>query len=138
VLPFQGALLIDVTTALLAVALLFLYRIPQPQRDTTQRSSLWDDFVNGVRVVVQHRGLRLLYGVVTLMVVLIMPVFNLMPLFVKTHFGGDVNQVALMQAIGGVGLIAGGGVMFLLNFRRKIATLLMSYALACALIAGTA
>jgi MFS transporter, DHA3 family, macrolide efflux protein len=120
------------------VALLFLYRIPQPQRDTTQRSSLWDDFVNGVRVVVQHRGLRLLYGVVTLMVVLIMPVFNLMPLFVKTHFGGDVNQVALMQAIGGVGLIAGGGVMFLLNFRRKIATLLMSYALACALIAGTA
>jgi DHA3 family macrolide efflux protein-like MFS transporter len=138
VLPFHGALLIDVTTALLAVMLLFLYRIPQPQRDTTQQSSLWGDFVAGVRVVVHHRGLLLLYAVVTLMVVLIMPVFSLMPLFVTTHFGGDVNQVALMQVIGGVGLIAGGIVTFLLNFQRKIVTLLVSYALACALIAGTA
>lgn len=67
VLPFHGALLIDVTTALLAVTLLFLYRIPQPQRDTTQRSSLWGDFVDGVRIVVHHRGLLLLYSVVTLL-----------------------------------------------------------------------
>jgi MFS transporter, DHA3 family, macrolide efflux protein len=138
VLPFQGALLIDVTTALLAVALLFVYRIPQPQRDTTRRSSLWGDFVDGVHVVVRHRGLLLLYAVVTLMVVLILPVFSLIPLFVKTHFGGDVGQVALMQAIGGVGLIAGGVLTFLLNFRRKIITILVGYALACALIAGTA
>jgi DHA3 family macrolide efflux protein-like MFS transporter len=137
-LPFQGALLIDVATALLAVALLFLYRIPQPQRDTTQPSSIWGDFVDGVRMVAHHRGLRLLYGVVTLMVVLIMPVFNLMPLFVATHFGGNVNQVALMQGIGGFGLIAGGIVTFVLNFRRKIVTLLVAYALACALIAATA
>jgi MFS transporter, DHA3 family, macrolide efflux protein len=138
VLPFQGALLIDVTTALLAVGLLFLYRIPQPQRDTTERSSLWGDLVAGVRLVVHHRGLLLLYGVVTLMVVLIMPVFSLMPLFVKTHFGGDVNQVALMQGIGGIGLIAGGVLTFLLHFRRKIVALLVAYALACALIASTA
>jgi MFS transporter, DHA3 family, macrolide efflux protein len=137
-LPFQGALLIDVTTALLAVMLLFLYRIPQPERDTTQRSSLWGDFVEGVRVVVHHRGLLLLYGVITLMVVLILPVFSLMPLFVTTHFGGNINQVALIQGIGGVGLIAGGVLTFLLNFRRKIVTLLVSYALACALIASTA
>jgi DHA3 family macrolide efflux protein-like MFS transporter len=138
VFPFQGALLIDVTTALLAVSLLFLYRVPQPQRDTTQRSSLWGDFVDGVRLVAHHRGLRLLYGVVTLMVVLIMPVFSLMPLFVTTQFGGDVSQVALMQAIGGVGLIAGGVLAFLLKFRRRIITLLLSFSLACALIASAA
>jgi DHA3 family macrolide efflux protein-like MFS transporter len=91
-----------------------------------------------VRLVVHHRGLLLLYSVVTLMVVLIMPVFSLMPLFVKTHFGGDVNQVALMQGIGGIGLIAGGVLTFLLHFQRKIVALLVSYALACALIASTA
>jgi MFS transporter, DHA3 family, macrolide efflux protein len=138
VFSFQGALLIDVITALLAVTLLFVYRIPQPQRDLTQHSSLWGDFVDGVRLVAHHRGLLLLYGVITLMVVLIMPIMNLIPLFVTTHFGGDVNQVALMQAIGGVGLIVGGVLTFVLNFRRKIITLLVSYALACALIAGTA
>jgi DHA3 family macrolide efflux protein-like MFS transporter len=137
-LPLQGALLIDVATALLAVALLFLFRIPQPERDTTQPSSLWGDFTDGVRVVVHHRGLLLLYGVVTLMVMLIMPIFNLIPLFVTSYFGGDINQVALMQAVGGVGFIAGGIVTFLLKFKRKIVTLLLAYAIACALIAATA
>src|SRR5262245_40538605 len=38
-LPLQGALLIDVATALLAVVLLVPYRIPQPQRDTAQQPS---------------------------------------------------------------------------------------------------
>lgn len=137
-LPLQGALLIDVTTALLAVLLLLLYRIPQPHDATTQRLSLWGDFIAGVRVVAQHRGLLVLYSVVTLMSVLIMPVFNLIPLFVTSHFGGDVTQVALMQGLGGIGLIAGGVLTFLLNFQRKIVTLLVSYAVSCALIAGTA
>lgn len=137
-LPFQGALLIDVVTALLAVGLLFVHRIPQPERNATAQASLLGDFVAGVRLVVHHRGLLLLYVVITLMVLLIMPIFNLIPLFVTTHFGGNVNQVALMQAIGGVGLIAGGIMAFVINVQRKIVILLLAYALACALIAGTA
>jgi DHA3 family macrolide efflux protein-like MFS transporter len=135
-LPFHGALLIDVVTALVAVALLVPFRIPQPQRDPTQRPSIWQDFIAGVRVVTGHRGLLVLYAVVTLMVVLIMPVFNLIPLFVSSHFAGDVNQVALMQGAGGIGLIVGGMVAFLVKVRRRSAALLAGYTLACALIAG--
>lgn len=137
-LPLYGALAIDVVTALLAVALLLPFRIPQPERDPAQQTSLWGDFAAGVRLVTGHRGLRLLYGVVTMMVVLIMPVFSLMPLFITTHFGGEVNQVALMQAIGGVGLIGGGVLAFVMKVQRKIVALLGGYALACALIAAMA
>jgi DHA3 family macrolide efflux protein-like MFS transporter len=88
--------------------------------------------------VTKHCGLLALYAVVTLMVMLIMPVFNLIPLFVHSHFAGDVNQVALMQGAGGVGLIGGGLLAFLVRVRRRSVALLTAYALACALIAGTA
>jgi MFS transporter, DHA3 family, macrolide efflux protein len=134
--------MIDVCTALLAVALLMLYRIPQPRRDPAQRTTIWSDVVEGVRLVMRHRGLRLLYLVVTLMVVLIMPIFSLAPLFVSTHFDGDVNQVAVMQGLGGVGLILGGvglilggALAFVLKVRRKIVMMLACYALSCALLA---
>lgn len=89
-------------------------------------------------MVTKHRGLLALYTVVTLMVMLIMPVFNLIPLFVHSHFAGDVNQVALMQGAGGVGLIGGGLLAFLVRVWRRSAALLAAYALACGLIAGTA
>jgi MFS transporter, DHA3 family, macrolide efflux protein len=135
---FHGALLIDVATALLAVTLLFLFRIPQPQRDATQLPSFWGDFADGVRLVAHHRGLRLLYIVVMLIVVLVIPINSLIPIFVTTHFAGGVAQVALMQAMSGVGLIVGGVLTFLISAQRKIVALLLSYALACALIAAMA
>jgi DHA3 family macrolide efflux protein-like MFS transporter len=137
-LPLYVVLTIDVVTALLAVALLLPFSIPQLERDPTQQTSLWSDFVAGVRLVAAHDGLRWLYGVVTLMVVLIMPVFSLMPLFITTHFGGDVNQVALMQALGSIGLIGGGILAFVVKVQRKIVVLLCGYALGCGLIAAMA
>jgi MFS transporter, DHA3 family, macrolide efflux protein len=135
---FHGALLIDVATALLAVSLLFLFRIPQPQRDTTQQPSFWGDFAAGVRLVAGHPGLRLLYIVVMLIVLLVIPVNSLIPIFVTTHFAGGVGQVALMQAMSGVGLIIGGLATLALNARRKVVALLVSYGLACALLAAMA
>jgi DHA3 family macrolide efflux protein-like MFS transporter len=137
-LPLYGALSIDVITALLAVALLLPFSIPQPERAPAQQTSLWGDFVAGVRLVAGHRGLRLLYGMIILMVMLIMPVFSLMPIFITTHFGGDVNQVALMQAIGGVGFIGGGILAFVVKVQPKIVVLLCGYTLACGLIAAMA
>lgn len=138
VVPFGGALLIDVVTALLAVSLLCLFRIPQPARDSTQSTNIWGDFVAGVRLVAQHRGLLLLYVVVTLIVLLVIPINSLTPLFVSTHFDGGVRQVALMQAAGGVGLIAGGVLTIAIKLRRKVVMLLAAYGLACALIAAMA
>lgn len=124
--------------ALLAVSLLFLFRIPQPQRDATQQPSFWGDFAAGVRLVAGHPGLRSLYIVVMLIVLLVIPVNSLIPIFVTTHFAGGVSQVALMQAMSGVGLIIGGLATLALNARRKVVTLLVSYGLACALVAGMA
>jgi DHA3 family macrolide efflux protein-like MFS transporter len=138
-LPFQGALLVDVVTALLAIVPLFFFRVPQPQRAAAQQSSLWSEFVAGAQVVVQNRGLLQLYGLVMLVVLTIMPTFTLTPLLVTEHFERGVNAVALMEGLAGVGIIAGGALISITPlFKRRITTILISFAISCATVAFTA
>jgi len=149
-LPFQGALMVDVVTALLGITPLFVFAVPQPKRLPAAAtgadeatggilSHLWKDFVGGLRVVVHNRGLFLLYGMVMLVVVTLMPTFTLTPLLVREHFNGGVNEVAFMEGLAGIGMIAGGMLIASVSiFRRKIVTVLVSFALSCAAVAFTA
>jgi MFS transporter, DHA3 family, macrolide efflux protein len=137
--PFQGALLVDVVTALLGIVPLLIFAIPQPQRTALDQTGLWADFLSGARVVLHHRGLLLLYGLVMLVVITIMPTFTLTPLLVREHFGGGVNQVAFMEGLAGAGVIVGGLLIAVVPlFKRKIVTVLVSFAISCATVALTA
>jgi DHA3 family macrolide efflux protein-like MFS transporter len=138
-LPFQGALMVDVATALLGIVPLLRFAIPQPRRDDTAQSSIAADLLAAVRVVVNNRGLLLLYGMVTLVVLTVMPTFTLTPLLVREQFGGGVNEVAFMEGLSGVGIIAGGALIAVTPlFRRRIVTVLVSFAISCATVAFTA
>jgi DHA3 family macrolide efflux protein-like MFS transporter len=138
-LPFQGALMVDVATALLGIVPLLIYAVPQTQRSDTHESGLWSDFVGGAQVVLRNRGLLLLYGLVALVVLTIMPTFSLTPLLIKGHFAGGVSEVAFMEGLGGIGMIAGGVLVTVVPlFRRKIVTILISFAVSCAAVAMTA
>jgi DHA3 family macrolide efflux protein-like MFS transporter len=138
-MPFEGALAVDVVTALLGIVPLLLFAIPQPRRADAAHASFLSDFVGGARVVLHNRGLLLLYGLVTLVVLTVMPTFVLTPLLVKEHFGGGVNEVALMEGLAGVGIIAGGALIAAVPiFRRRIVTILVSFAISCATVALTA
>jgi DHA3 family macrolide efflux protein-like MFS transporter len=138
-LPFQGALAVDVVTALLGIVPLLIFAIPQPRRAAAEGSGLWADFAGGARVVLHNRGLLLLYGLVALVVLTIMPTFTLTPLLVKEHFGGGVNEVAFMEGLAGLGIIAGGALIAATPlFKRKIVTILVSFAISCATVAFTA
>lgn len=138
-LPFQGALLVDVATALLGIVPLLIFAVPQERRAAGPQPGLWADFMGGARVVLHNRGLLELYGLVTLVVLTIMPTFTLTPLLVKEHFGGGVNEVAFMEGLAGIGLIAGGMLIAAVPlFRRRIVTILLSFAISCATVAFTA
>lgn len=137
-LPFYAALSIDIATAVLGIVPLLLFSIPQPARHDHQHSSMWSDFKAGARVVIHNRGLLMLYGLLTLVVLTIMPTFSLTPLLVTEHFAGTVNHVAIMEGLAGMGMIAGGVLITMMPIRRKIVTVLISFAFACAAVAATA
>jgi DHA3 family macrolide efflux protein-like MFS transporter len=138
-LSFEGALLVDVVTALLGIVPLFFFAIPQLARDATAPTGMWQDFAGGARVVLGNPGLRMLYGLVMLVVITIMPTFTLTPLLVRDHFNGGVNEVAIMEGLAGLGTIAGGLLIAAVPiFRRKIVTILISFAISCGTVALTA
>lgn len=137
-LPTQGALLIDVVTAVLGMLPLLFFRIPQ-KRAIATASSMMTELQAGVRYVFAQRGLALLLGLLGLIVMTILPMFSLTPLLVKEHFAGNVNTVALMEGLSGVGVILGGLVIGVWPiFKQRIVTVLVSFAISCLAVALTA
>ena len=134
-LPMQGALLIDVITATLGIVPLLIYRIPQRHIAPEARVGMWADVRAGIGLVLGHRGLVMLYGLQALLVLTIVPAFVLTPLLVQQHFGGGVNEVALMEGGGGLGMILGGVAVSLIAIRRRIMVVLITYAASCAAVA---
>ncbi|MCE7989094.1 MAG: MFS transporter [Caldilinea sp. CFX5] len=137
-LPTQGALMIDVVTALVGILPLLFFRIPQKAVASSggMARSLVADLRAGVRYVLAERGIAMLLAIMGLIVMTIMPMFSLTPLLVKEHFAGGVNQVALMEGLSGVGIILGGLLIgFWPIFRRRIVTVLVSFAVSCFTVA---
>jgi DHA3 family macrolide efflux protein-like MFS transporter len=136
VLPLEGALLIDVATAVLGIVPLFFYAVPQPPINRAA-TGFWTDFRVGVAYVAQNRGLLTMFALLGLVVLAIMPTFTLVPLLVKQHFGGGVNQVALMEGLAGLGMILGGVIVGIAPARRPIVLMLVSFVASCLLLAVT-
>lgn len=138
VMPLGFALGIDVVTALLGIVPLLLFRVPQPPVTPSRETSLWTEFKEGVALIWNHPGLRRLYGLLGAIVLAILPSFTLLPLLVKTHFGGGAGDVALMEGLSGVGMIVGGLIITALAPNRYVPWVLLSFAVACLALALTA
>jgi DHA3 family macrolide efflux protein-like MFS transporter len=114
-LPMQGVLFIDVSTAFLAVIPLLFFTIPQPIRngakDTTKftpDTSLWQDLVEGWKYVIGWHSLLAIILVAMLVNFLINPAFSLLPLVVTEHFGMGAYELGFINSAFGIGVIVGG------------------------------
>jgi DHA3 family macrolide efflux protein-like MFS transporter len=139
-LPLQGALMIDVVTAVLGIVPLLFYRIPQPPPSSAATgNSVLADIREGARYIAHRRGLWMLYLVVGLVVLTVMPTFALTPLLVTQHFKGGVNQVALMEGFAGIGIIVGGLFITMRTWSsQRIRVVMISFAISCGTVALTA
>ena len=133
-LPLHGVMLVDVGTAALAIAPLFVVSIPQPRRDDleavgTARPSVWADMREGLRYVLNWRGLVVLIGAALVFKIALTPASSLLPLLVSAHFQGDASQLSLLEAVFGGGVLVGGLILSVWGgFRRKILTSLTGMA----------
>jgi DHA3 family macrolide efflux protein-like MFS transporter len=134
VLPMQGVLAVDVVTAILAIAPLFLVHVPQPERAavSTQasRPSMMADLREAVRFLRAWPGILMIIAIAVLVNLLIFPALSLQPLLVTEHFGGDALQLAWLQSAFGVGMVSGGVTLSVWGgFKRRSLTGLLALAL---------
>ncbi len=115
VMSTQGILMIDVSTAAIAVIPLLFFAIPQPVRNgsdanskTTEKPSFWQDLKEGWQYVANWPSLMALIFLAMLVNFLINPAFTLLPLVVTEHFNKGAVELGLINSIFGVGVIIGG------------------------------
>jgi DHA3 family macrolide efflux protein-like MFS transporter len=133
ILPMQAVLSVDVATALLAIAPLFVVQIPQPERTASaqaSRPSLGADLREALRFLRAWPGVLLIIAVAVLVNLMIFPALSLQPLLVTEHFGGDALQLAWLQSAFGMGMLSGGITLSVWGgFRRRSLTGLLALAL---------
>jgi DHA3 family macrolide efflux protein-like MFS transporter len=123
-LPMTAILMVDVGTALFAIAPLLRIRIPQPEQ-AGERPSFRRELADGFRYLWSrpgHRKLVLLSAAINLFLV---PAFALLPLFVLQRLHGDAAALGWLTSAFGVGLLAGGLLLGVWGgFRKRIFTTL--------------
>jgi DHA3 family macrolide efflux protein-like MFS transporter len=134
IMPMQGILLIDVSTAALAVIPMFFFIIPQPQRNGTaaqpekrKATSVWQDLAEGWRYVVGWPSLMAITFLSMMLNFLINPAFSLLPLVVTDHFGKGAYELGFINSTFGAGFILGGLVLSAWGgFKNRIVTSLVA------------
>jgi DHA3 family macrolide efflux protein-like MFS transporter len=104
--------MIDVITALPALAALAIFIIPQPVRETNDqdptKNNLLQDMREGLAYVLGWRGLLHIVLMAMLINFLLTPTGALMPLLVTRHFGGQAADLAKLESALGLFIIIGG------------------------------
>lgn len=128
VLPMEGILAIDVSTAMLAIIPLFFIQVPQPERRDSPvtvngKTTFWQDLRAGFSYVWGWPGLMLIGIMATAINFLLIPAFTLLPILVTKHFNGGAIQLATLESFMGIGFITGGLILSTWGgFKRRILT----------------
>jgi len=131
-LPMQNIMLVDVATALFAVAPLLFIAVPQPPATVQAATSgeqkgatagLWHELVVGFRYVLSRPGLRAVIVIAVLINFLVSPAMALLPLVVKEYFHGGALQLGWLEAALGIGVLLGGLLLGIWGgFKRRMVT----------------
>jgi DHA3 family macrolide efflux protein-like MFS transporter len=127
VMPTQNVLMIDVLTAVLGVAPLLYFSIPQPASDSLEADaapkSFLQDMSAGFKYVASWPGLLMLGLMATLLNFLIAPTSALTPLLVTKYFGKGALELGSLDSLFGIGMIIGGLLLSAWGgFKKRIVT----------------
>jgi MFS family permease len=134
IVKLAGILIIDVVTFVLAIGLLLIVHIPQPQRsqDGEQaQGNVWKEAAYGFKYIFQRPGL-----VGLLMIFMVGNLFSgvqftLLPPMILSRTGNDSVILGSVQSAGALGALIGGVLMSVWGgFKRQIHGVLLGWILA--------
>jgi DHA3 family macrolide efflux protein-like MFS transporter len=123
-LPMQFILSIDISTAFLAVPLLFFVKIPHPERDDSkEEASVLSEMADGFRYLRNWPGAIMVVYFAMILNLFSMPAFSLLPIMTVDHFGGDEVTLAVLQSAQAGGMVIGAIILGVWGgFKERIKT----------------
>lgn len=125
---FHAVMFLDFVGALAACAGLALAKIPTVRDESAQEQHVIANLRDGWHAITANRGLVLLIGGVTLGMIVFAPLASVYPLMTFDYFGGDGYDASLAEAVWGIGMIVGSGIIMAWGGGKRLAGLI---ALAC-------
>jgi MFS transporter, DHA3 family, macrolide efflux protein len=129
IMPLHAVMLVDVGTAAFAVVPLCFIRVPQPERThvaAIKERSFLCNARDGLQFVLHWPGMLMLVAAASIVKIVLMPAFSLMPLLVKDHFRGTAADYSMFSVAVGLGMLLGGLVLSAWGgFRKKVYTTLL-------------
>jgi DHA3 family macrolide efflux protein-like MFS transporter len=117
---------IDMATFVVAFIPLLMIKIP-PVRKESEKSSFKEDFLEGFGFIRNARGMLPLLTLATALNFLLVPLFTLLPYYVKVVHSGGAPDLALVMAFFQGGILVGGLVMSVIKgFKKKMVTTAIS------------
>jgi len=108
----EAIFFIDVITAILAVSLLLVLRVPTHQKAATaQKTGYLDDLRESLAFIQRNRSIRSLFIFFAFVAFLVAPVAFLTPLLVTRNFGNEVWKLTANEVTFFIGSILGGIIM---------------------------
>jgi len=129
-LPLFAVLSVDILTAMLAILPLLFVVIPQPKStgviSPMTPHQLLTEVRDGYKYLLSWKGMFYLSIAAAVINFLLSPAFTFLPLLVTNYFKGGVWQLSWLEAVFGIGVVAGGLILSTWGgFKKKIHTSLM-------------
>ena len=121
---FHSVMFLDFFGALVAVAGLALAKIPTVRDKAAEGQHVVANLRDGWRAVAANRGLLMLLCGIMLGMIIFAPLSSIYPLMTYDHFNGDGYMAALAEAVFGIGMIAGSGILMVSGGGKKLARLI--------------
>ena len=129
-LDVEGALMIDVVTAAIAIAIVAFISIPK-QQALAQHGKSWfgtviRDMRDGFSYLLNWKALMVLTGLALVFKMALTPAFSLLPLLVYEHLNGNAAQYSLVEVFIGMGIILGGLILGVWGgFKKHLYTMML-------------
>ncbi|MDF2649723.1 MAG: transporter [Paenibacillus sp.] len=115
-------LFLDVIGALFANLMLMLVPIRQPKPEVVQTPSFVKEFKLGWEAFVTEKPIVVITVVTAIFGIVFMPLATLFPLMTMSHFGRGGYSASIVEAVFGVGMIAGGAILSVFASKWKDTT----------------
>ncbi len=129
IMPLHGVMMFDVATAAFAVIPLLFVIVPQPKEEhvaAIKTSSFFSNAREGLRFVLHWPGMLVLLTGSSILKIILMPAFALVPLLVRNHFGGEAAEYSALSVCVGLGMLLGGLALSAWGgFKKKVYTILL-------------
>lgn len=125
----ENIFFIDVFTAAAAISILFFFlKIPlHAKAGAKQTVGYFEDLKRGIRYIMNHSFIKMLFIYYAVLLVLVSPVAFLSPLQVARSYGPDVWRLTAVEVAFSVGMMGGGAIIAAWGgFKNRIRTMALA------------